>query len=279
MVGKNLIKKMKKILDISVVIPCFNANETLLRTLKSVFEQKSLPSEIIVVDDGSDTPIEPLIAKYASQISIPIRLITQPNLGAPAARNVGIQAAQSSYVAFLDADDIWFPEKLQIQYDVMVSRKLTICCHGYNFNQNEKSIPHATVSAANASFKNLSKLRFAFGNPVFTPTVMVTKQNFTGFDERFRRVDDYKAWLENFQAGQFGYIDIVLAAGFKHPIGQSGLTGSIDRMHESYLEVLASLLEERRINLFFYFFARLIEAIKFPLRRHLVNKKLNQIID
>jgi len=256
------------ILDVSVVIPCYNAEDTLQRCLTSVDMQTDLPREIIVVNDGSDNPIDSMIDKLKVTIRIPIRLITQQNAGAPAARNAGIKASQGSYIAFLDADDIWLPEKLKIQYGVMLAEDLSLCGHGYACQAKELKNRDAFESLESVRVNKIPKWKFAFGNPLFTPTVMVRKKDFFGFDERFRRVDDYKAWLENFQPQRYGMISAILAAGFKPAIGHSGLTGSIDRMHESFSDVLLTLLNEGKIDLTFYLTARFIEALKLPVRRY-----------
>ena len=260
------------ILNVSVVIPCFNSSETLFRCLKSIICQSLSPCEIVIVDDGSKEPVALLISLWQLDTSIPIKIIRQENLGAPAARNVGIENSRGRYIAFLDADDIWFPDKLKIQYKDMEENKLTVCGHGYEYEKGKSKIDHAKLNEKNLSLKILNKWSFVYGNPLFTPTVMVLKDDFSGFDERFRRVDDYKAWVENFKSKKCACIDLVLAAGFKPPIGHSGLTGSIDRMHEGYLDVLEALLNENKIKMSFYLIARMIEAVKLPIRRYRASK-------
>lgn len=253
--------------DVSVVIPCYNSSHTILRSLDSIERQVHLPREVFVVDDGSDLPIEPVIKKWNLRKKIQVNVLAQPNRGPAAARNLGIVHAQCRYIAFLDADDVWLPQKLLIQYQAMDANGLTICGHGYSFNAYTTPGGRAASKAGDQSLRMLSKWNFAFGNPLFTPTVMVSKSAFQGFDERFRRVDDYKAWIENFRSGQCGYINAILAAGFKPPIGHSGLTGSISLMHESYLQVLKALFDDKKISPAFYRTALLTEFLKLPIRR------------
>ncbi len=261
-------------LSVSVVIPCYNAIDTLKRSLDSVENQSEQPLEIIIVDDGSDEPIAPAVELWRASISIPITLICQNNLGAPAARNAGINVAQGRYIAFLDADDIWLPDKLKIQYAIMQANHFTITGHGYAFQASQLiDKPAINYQGSNAiRVKTISKWRFAYGNAFFTPTVMVLKESFSGFDNRFRRVDDYKAWLTNFRFKRFAYIDKVLAAGFKPAMGHSGLTETVDQMHKSYLDVLKTLLREGKISLPFYIVAVTIEAIKLPIRKRRYDK-------
>lgn len=96
---------------ISVIIPAYNAAAYIERALRSVLNQTHAADEVIVVDDGSSDNTADILKKYQNQI-ISIR---QPNAGVGAARNTGIRAASGDWIAFLDADDEWLPEKLELQ--------------------------------------------------------------------------------------------------------------------------------------------------------------------
>ncbi|TNF88231.1 MAG: glycosyltransferase [Gammaproteobacteria bacterium] len=93
---------------ISVVIPSYNRRHTLERALESVFAQTSPVDEVILVDDGSTDGSAEMVAKaYAA-----VKIIRQPNLGVSEARNRGINAARFDWIALLDSDDSWLPEKI-----------------------------------------------------------------------------------------------------------------------------------------------------------------------
>lgn len=96
---------------VSVIIPAYNAAEFISRAIDSVLAQTHRPDEIIVVDDGSTDATKETVARYGTKIIY----IHQPNAGPGAARNKGIQTATSQFVAFLDADDEWLPDKLHLQ--------------------------------------------------------------------------------------------------------------------------------------------------------------------
>jgi glycosyltransferase involved in cell wall biosynthesis len=99
---------------VSVVIPAFNAAEFIGQTLDSVLGQTLARLEVIVIDDGSTDETNAIVERFAE--SDPrIRLVHQENAGVGAARNTGIRLARGRYVAPLDADDVWLPEKLQKQ--------------------------------------------------------------------------------------------------------------------------------------------------------------------
>jgi glycosyltransferase involved in cell wall biosynthesis len=113
---------------ISVIIPAYNAAAYIERALRSVLNQTRPADEIIVVDDGSSDNTADILKKYQNQI-ISIR---QPNAGVSAARNTGIRAATGDWIAFLDADDEWLPEKLRLQCDLL-NRHPDLCWATGNF--------------------------------------------------------------------------------------------------------------------------------------------------
>jgi glycosyltransferase involved in cell wall biosynthesis len=101
---------------VTVVIPAFNAERTIAHTLRSVLGQTFGDLEILVVDDGS---LDGTVQAAASIADGRIRVLTQTNGGAASARNAGITAARGEFVAFLDADDLWLPHKLERQVSLL----------------------------------------------------------------------------------------------------------------------------------------------------------------
>ena len=98
---------------VSVVIPTYNSSETILSCINSVFSQTYNNIEIIVVDDGStDTTIK-LLSDLIIGHEEKIKLVTQVNAGPSCARNNGISHAKGEYIAFLDSDDEWYPNKIE----------------------------------------------------------------------------------------------------------------------------------------------------------------------
>ncbi len=95
---------------VTVVIPAYNAERFLRATLESLRAQTFRDFQTVVVDDGSTDNTSGLVREYPE-----VRLVTQPNAGVAAARNRGVRETRSEWVAFLDADDLWMPEKLRLQ--------------------------------------------------------------------------------------------------------------------------------------------------------------------
>ena len=98
-------------MKISVVIPAFNAEKTIARAVESVLAQSRPADEIIVIDDGSKDNTADVIRSYGDKVI----LIQQENAGASVARNAGLKNASGDWIAFLDCDDEWLPEKLKLQ--------------------------------------------------------------------------------------------------------------------------------------------------------------------
>ena len=99
---------------ISVVMPAYNAAATIDEALRSVRAQTWHNLEIIVVDDGSRDATPGIVRRHAAE-DARVQLLTQANAGVAAARNLGIRAARSAYVAVIDSDDLWLPEKMALQ--------------------------------------------------------------------------------------------------------------------------------------------------------------------
>jgi len=97
--------------SVSVIIPVYNGERFLREAIQSVLDQTYRPSELIVVDDGSDDQS----AQIAKSFGPLVELLSQPNRGPGEARNAGIRKASGEFLAFLDADDIWLKDKLEKQ--------------------------------------------------------------------------------------------------------------------------------------------------------------------
>ena len=103
---------------ISCVVPVFNGERFLAEALNSIFAQTYRPIEVVVVDDGSEDSTGEVLSGFGQQV----RVIRQANAGPSRARMRGLEAATGGFVAFLDSDDLWLPEKLDLQME-----RLAIC--------------------------------------------------------------------------------------------------------------------------------------------------------
>ena len=109
---------------ISCVVPVFNGERFLTEALESIFAQTYRPIEVLVVDDGSTDGTADVLARFADRIEV----IRQENAGPAASRNRGLAAATGAFVAFQDADDIWLPEKLELQMECLAAQPEAALC-------------------------------------------------------------------------------------------------------------------------------------------------------
>ena len=109
------MRTQKDRMTVSAVIPAYNSGESIARAIESVLCQTYPADEIIVVDDGSTDNTAEMVQSFGERVIF----IRQENAGASVARNTGIQAARFDWIAFLDADDEWVPEKLRLQVELL----------------------------------------------------------------------------------------------------------------------------------------------------------------
>ncbi|HWL10175.1 MAG TPA: glycosyltransferase family A protein [Planctomicrobium sp.] len=167
---------------ISAVIPAYNAEATIARTLESVLAQTVQPHEIIVVDDGSRDQTARIVQTFGPHV----KLIQQTNSGPSAARNHGVRVATGDWIAFLDSDDAWLPEKLELQIKTLNSD--VALSHTY------------TLQDLSRCSESLNFDRLWDSNYIGTSTVIVKKSVFNnvgGFieDRKFIGAEDYNLWL------------------------------------------------------------------------------------
>ena len=118
-------------LSVSVVVPMFNAEAWIHETLTSIAEQTYPVVECVVVDDGSTDGSARIVEEFAQTSSLPVNLIHGPNRGVSSARNTGIRRSVGEFVAFLDADDLWNPQKIELQVKLIQHSGALACYCAY----------------------------------------------------------------------------------------------------------------------------------------------------
>lgn len=191
--------------SISVVVPCYNARAYIGATLRSVIAQRLPDLEIIVVDDGSSDGSAELVARDFPQV----RIERQSNQGVAAARNRGIELARGDWIAFVDADDIWLPGKLQAQMRLLQEHPEALCCYSaWKVWRSEQPEPSPTELAKVEDENGLADRwqgasgwiydQLLLDCWVWTSTVLVKRellQQLGGFDPALRLGEDYDLWL------------------------------------------------------------------------------------
>jgi teichuronic acid biosynthesis glycosyltransferase TuaG len=194
---------------VSVVVPAYNRSHTLADALASALNQTSPVHEILVVDDGSTDNTKELVSRYSSP---PVRYIYQENKGPSAARNRGMHEATGSLIAFLDADDVWLPEKLALQLEKFIQNPLLGLCASANYscdeNLNIKGVHQICPTHPGRIRKEL-----IVKNLFATPTVIIRKDcldKVGGFDESISFGEDWDMWLRIVDCFPAAYIDAPL---------------------------------------------------------------------
>lgn len=134
--------------SITVVIPAYNAAGTLARALESVLTQTCQAHEIVVVDDGSADATAEVVAAHASRSTgTPIRYVRQANAGPSAARNRGVDEAGGDWIAFLDADDWYYPERLAAHVRMIAANPgLDFLVGSFDYRDGQGELMHASIT-------------------------------------------------------------------------------------------------------------------------------------
>jgi glycosyltransferase involved in cell wall biosynthesis len=201
--GASLGKRGPATPGTSVVIPAYNVTRYIRDALDSVFSQTIRPFEVIVVNDGStdSEELDRIMAAYEE----PITYIAQTNTGSSSARNAGIRAAKGEYVAFLDADDVWESNYLEVQsaYAVANPQADVIYCNAVYFGDTLDAgqfFMDLCPSSGEVTFESLVSRR----TNVFTSVLARKSALFEVgmFDEELRCSEDYDLWLRLAAAGK-----------------------------------------------------------------------------
>ena len=186
---------------VSVIIPAFNAQQFIAAAIQSVIHQTLQHFEVIIVNDGSTDSTASIVASFCEN-DPRIRLITQPNGKLSKARNTGLDAASGEFVAFLDADDIWQPTKLEKQLQIWRQTKADVVfSDAFHFPENIANLP-THLFGAFFGFLEGSKMfpRLYNGNAIPISSALLHFSQLGKqcvFDEspEVRGVEDYELWL------------------------------------------------------------------------------------
>ena len=176
---------------VSVIIPTYNSEMFIKRTVYSVLNQTYKNLEVILIDDCSQDntrDVIKMISKYDNRIRY---FFQEKNQGAAVARNIGIRKARGRYLSFLDSDDLWLPEKLYKQVQVLKAGHPFVYC-AYDFiNENEKLLGGKCRIKSEVTYKDELTKTF-----ISTPTVIYDKEFFGNVQMPLRRTgQDYAFWL------------------------------------------------------------------------------------
>lgn len=229
---------------VSVVIPCFNCQDTIIRAIESVWNQKLRPSEVIIVNDCSnDETLSILNEIYDYYGGDWVKIINlEQNYGPSYARNIGWKKATGDYIAFLDADDSWCPDKIKIQYSLMEkNRNIYISGHLMMYPGLKKR----NNKISNFTITKLTFEDFLIKNYFSTPSVMVKREIIERFDITQKYSEDYLLWLNILWKYKEGFlINDYLGELHKKPYGESGLSANLFLMEKGELKTYKKIFSK-----------------------------------
>lgn len=192
---------------VSIIVPVYNAEKYIAQTIRSVVGQTYSGWELILVDDGSTDDTKQSIAEaidcFANERKDSICVLQNPKKGAWSARNYGLEHANGRYIAFLDADDVWKPEKLEREISFSKKHQAGFVFTGYEFaDENAKGLGKVVKVPHTITFKQ------ALSNTtIFTSTVLIDLQKVDRklCEMPYIKSEDTATWWNILRAGHKGY--------------------------------------------------------------------------
>lgn len=238
-------------LPVSVIVPCHNAETTVERALESIADQARPPVHVIVVDDASADGTADVLRRWAAR-RWPFAttcLVLPTNSGPGEARNAGWGAIgdRTRYVAFLDADDVWLPPKLERQVGWMeMHPEVAWTAHRCTILGGRPTPPRDGASPLHVTAITTRSLLTR--NAIATPTVVVRASVHSRFRIGWRHCEDLMLWLDWLNEGARGaMLDLTLASLGRVPGTPGGSTGDRAAMHRGEQRVIGTLAAEGRM--------------------------------
>ena len=222
---------------ISCIVPVYNGERYLRETIDSIFAQTYCPLEILVADDGSTDGTPAIVAGFGDRV----RYLRQDNQGPAAARNLGIRATTGDFIAFLDADDLWHPEKLERQMARFQARPELCYCVTYSQNF---WVPEMTAEAERYRDHRISRPMPGF----VTGTLVARRGMFESvglFNAELGHGDSTQWFLRAAEHGAvMELLPDVLTRRRLHSENRSRIRATASR--EEFLRIVKSSLDRRR---------------------------------
>ncbi|MEI7888157.1 MAG: glycosyltransferase [Actinomycetes bacterium] len=243
-------------MQVSVVIPCYNSLQFLPATLDAVLAQE-LPLtlqdefEVILVDDGGSDEL----GAWAQQRGDDrVRVVRQENAGVSAARNLGIESANGSFVAFCDSDDMWNPRAMAELYSCFdADPRIGLA---YGFYEVVNAAGESTGRIRTSQIQGDAWEQFLTSNPVGASAVMVRREvfgqvgNFAENRDRFRvDVEDWELWIRIAAVWRVGLTPTVVVRYRRHDGNSSTDLDSLEAAYRNMLEVVFAGVGPKRAAL------------------------------
>ena len=248
-------------MKVSVIIPMYNSKDTIKSAIESVLNQTyKEPIEIIVVNDGSKDGCEKIVEKMIinNQTHKHIKLINKQNGRVSSARNRGIKEASGEWIAFLDSDDMWHPQKLELVFEALKDDSIKFIGHSYTLENNfDKKFNLEKLSKV--SFTKLLLKNFAV-----TPSIIIKKEICEYFDETMTHTEDHELWLRLALKLEVYYLNLPLTTLGRPQLSQGGLSSNKWAMRKGELKMYKNIIRYKKSLTLLYPF-----LVIFSLAKHL----------
>jgi glycosyltransferase involved in cell wall biosynthesis len=230
--------------SIAVIVPAFNAAATLAAALGSVAGQSVAPTEVVIVDDGSTDDTVRIAERWKALL--PVRVVSLPSNGGPGrARNEGVRSSTAPMLAFLDADDIWFPDHLQTCLSLQEQSGGVVTGRGLRWHEG-RDIAAGQVDDEDAGPPPDGTLEWLVGHHSFGMHAVMPRSIFEkvgGFDPTTEGVEDWDLWIRIAETGV--PMRRTPTRTFFYRQHDNNLSLQVDRVGEAGLRVLDRLARER----------------------------------
>lgn len=193
----------------SIILPTFNRAHTLPRALQSVAQQTFKDFELWVIDDGSTDKTTELVQKFRTEFpKLNMHILHGPNRGVSHARNLGIQNSSAPWLAFLDSDDEWLPEKLKLQAEFINKNPESLVVHGEEiWIRNEVRVNPMKKHKKSGGKIFIPSLELCLMSPSTIAIKRSVLNDIGGFREDFQVCEDYDLWLRITAQHSVDFID------------------------------------------------------------------------
>ena len=204
---------------VSVIMPAYNSEKYIGKSIESVLAQDYEKFELIIVDDGSKDGTKSIVEQYAKN-DIRIKLLEQANQGVSAARNKGLDTATGEYVAFLDSDDLWDADNLSVMVQAAECTKSGLVCASMDIINAD-----GTRQKANTAYKdgelmdfvtNNNEIRFFWGIGSVIIRRDILEKYHIRFDEGIAIMEDIGFYIKIFAVTNLKAVPRVMAHYCKH---------------------------------------------------------------
>jgi teichuronic acid biosynthesis glycosyltransferase TuaG len=235
-------------ISVSVVIPTYNRENTLLRAIASVLDQTVPVLEILVCDDGSTDESK---SRVMALDNPGIRWIDCGRNGLPSVpRNIGVKNARGDYIAFLDSDDSWLPMKIERQLQALAaSGKAAVSSNANRFIGGKNCGPYISYEKDHLGISDLTLANNAICSSVMVKKSLLEEVSFFPEDRKYKAIEDYALWLRLATKGAFAYIREPLVEYYDDPHTSVRAEYDPRRQHEIIFSGLVEWIGQNDIAL------------------------------